>query len=393
MRNERQIAMVERLNQGDPYQKWSYAPETMRNPAGHYVDPQWFADEREALFRNRPQFAGLSVECAKPGAYLTRDFGGVPIIVMRQKDGSLRAFVNACRHRAATLLTGGGSGGLRRIVCPYHAWTYDIEGRLVDRPSSDGAFDDIDRDCSLIGRAVAEKHGLIYVHPTSTTSFDVDDMLHGMADEFDQYGIETAHHVETRVTTWDMNWKLMLDTFLEPYHVRFLHQKTIDPVFFSHQLYDSFGPLPRVIGLRRTISAQIEERPQEEWRLFPHAAAVYVLLPNALMTYQGDHLETWRLEPIDAFTTRAYTTIFAPSPPETDKALRYWMRNLEVLCDVAFNEDFPVQLQIQNNLRSGAIDEVVYGRLEPALVHYHSSVNRAVEDWRASQSSDRMTMA
>ncbi len=385
MRNEQQVTLVERLKEPDPYARWSYASRSMRNPADHYIDPAWFADEQQALFRGQPQFVGLSVECDKPGAYLTRDLGGVPIAVVRQRDGSLRAFVNACRHRAATLLTGDGAGGMRRIVCPYHSWTYDMEGSLVDRPSSDGGFDDLDRECNLIRRAVAEKHGLIYVHPASDEPFDVDDMLHGMADEFGQYGIESAHRIETRVSTWNLNWKLMLDTFLEPYHVRFIHKKTIDPVFFSNQLFDSFGPLPRVIGLRRTIMAQLDEQPRDDWRLFPHAAAVYVLLPNALLTYQGDHIETWRFEPIDAFTTRAYATLFSPSAPETDKALRYWMRNLEVLCDVAFNEDFPVQQDIQKNLRSGALSEVVYGRLEPALVHYHSAVNRAVEEWRRAQ--------
>lgn len=387
MLDEQQIALVERLSQPDPYVRWSYAERSMRNPAAHYIDEQWFADEREALFREAPQFVGLSVECAKPGAYLTRDCGGIPIAVVRQRDGSLRAFINACRHRAATLLLGNGGGGMRRIVCPYHAWTYDLQGRLVDQPSSDDAFADLDRDCDLIGRAVAEKHGLIYVHPTSQAPFEIDDLLHGIQSEFSQYGIETAHHIETRESTWNMNWKLMLDTFLEPYHVRFIHQKTIDPVFLSHQLYDSFGPLPRVIGLRRAIMNQLEDRPREDWRLFPNAAAVYMLLPNALMTYQGDHLETWRLEPIDAKTTRAYTTIFAPEPPATEKALGYWMRNLEVLCDVAFNEDFPMQMQIQNNLLSGALTEVVYGRLEPGLVQFHTAVNERIESWRAAKAA------
>jgi phenylpropionate dioxygenase-like ring-hydroxylating dioxygenase large terminal subunit len=385
MRHDQQSALVERLREADPYRRWSYAEHSMRNPAEHYIDPQWFADERQALFREMPQFVGLSVECAKSGAYITRDLGGIPIAVIRQRDGTLRAFVNACRHRAASLLVGDGKASSQRIVCPYHAWTYDMSGKLVSQPKSDDAFSDLDRDCDLTRRAVVEKHGLIYVHPTSAEPFEIDDQLHGYQDEFSQYGIDTAHHVETRVSTWNMNWKLMLDTFLEPYHVRFIHQKTIDPVFLSHQLYDSFGPLPRVIGLRRAIMDQLDSEKKEDWRLFPNAAAVYLLLPNALLTYQGDHLETWRLEPIDAQTTKAYTTIFAPEPPPTEKALRYWMRNLEVLCDVAFTEDFPMQMQIQKNLLAGAVDEVVYGRIEPGLVQFHTAVNGLVEDWRASR--------
>lgn len=385
MRTERQIEMVARLQETDPYRRWDYAAETMRNPAAHYTDEAWFEDEKQALFREQPQFVGLSVECAKPGDYLTRDCGGVPILVVRQQDGGLKAFVNACRHRAAPLLKGEGSRARRPIVCPYHAWTYGMDGRLLSRPHSDGAFDDLAGPCSLIARAVSEKYGLISVHPTSSKPFDLADLLHGMEVEFAEYGIETAYPIDRRETLWPINWKLLLDTFLEAYHVRFVHRNSIDKTFLSHQLFDGFGPLPRVIGLRRSILEQLDGKARAEWRLFPHAAAVYVLLPNALLTYQGDHIETWRFEPVDTFATRAITSIFAPSKPKTEKAFQYWQRNFEILCRVAFEEDFPIQQQIQDNLRSGAIDEVCYGRLEPALIHCHRSINHGVETWRAGR--------
>ncbi|MDB5738732.1 MAG: hypothetical protein JWO65_2400 [Sphingomonas bacterium] len=381
MREDQQSEMVARLREPDPYKRWSYAARTMRNPAAHYVDPVWFEDEKTALFRGQPQFVGLSVECGAAGDYLTRDCGGIPILIMRQRDGALKAFVNACRHRAAPLLDGEGRHGRRPIVCPYHAWTYDLDGHLLARPHSDGAFNDIDVPCDLAARAVSEARGLIFVHPTSADPFAVADLLHGMDGEFAGYGIETAHRIERRETVLPINWKLLLDTFLEAYHVRSVHRHSIDKTFLSHQLFDGFGPSARVIGLRRSAMEQGDED-----RLFPHAAAVYVLLPNALLTYQGDHIETWRFEPIDTFTTRAITTIFAPAEPETEKALLHWQRNFEILCKVAFEEDFPIQQRIQNVLRSGAVDHVYYGRLEPALIHCHTAINRIVEAWRANGS-------
>ena len=387
MRNEQQAEFVRRLEREKHSERWSYASASMMNPATHYIDPDWFGEEQGVLFREQPLFVGLSAECVKPGSFLTRELGGIPIAVVRQRDGFLKAFVNACRHRGATLLSGDKDKVVRRIVCPYHSWTYDTDGTLLDRPNTNGAFDDVGRDCNLLRRAVREKHGLIYVHPTSLEPFDVDDQLHGMQGEFDQYGIETAHHIETRVTTWDMNWKLLMDTFLEGYHVQYLHQKTIDPVFFPYQFYDSFGPLPRVIGLRRSVMAQMAKSPPDDWRLFPHASAVYVLIPNGLLMYQGDHIETWRVEPINVNTTRVYTSIFSPQPPASEKALGYWMKNFEVLCNVAMNEDFPVQVAIHKNLQSGAIGEVIYGRIEPALIHFHQTVNTAVLNRRAARQS------
>jgi phenylpropionate dioxygenase-like ring-hydroxylating dioxygenase large terminal subunit len=381
MREEQQIEMVARLQETDPYRRWNYAARSMRNPASHYVDPAWFEDEKAALFRGGPQFVGLAVECAAPGDYLTLDCGSIPILIVRQRDGGLKAFVNACRHRATPLLDGEGKHGRRPIVCPYHAWTYDLDGHLLARPHSDGAFDDLGDPCDLASRAVSEAHGLIYVHPTSAAPFAIADLLHGMDGEFAGYGIETAYRIDRRETVLPINWKLVLDTFLEAYHVRSVHRNSIDKTFLSHQLFDGFGPSARVVGLRRSAIEQLEEG-----RLFPNAAVVYVLLPNALLTYQGDHIETWRFEPIEAFTTRAITTIFAPAKPETDKALLHWQRNFETLCKVAFEEDFPIQQRIQNVLRSGAVDHVYYGRLEPALIHCHTSINGIVEAWRANRS-------
>lgn len=380
-----QVEFVERLREADPRLRWSYADHSMANPAGRYVDEDWFRDEQQALFRARAHFAGLSVECARPGDYLTRDCGGVPILIVRQPDLGLRAFVNACRHRAAPLLKGDGSQGRRPIVCPYHAWTYRADGVLLARPCDEGGFDDVDDPCSLLARSVAEAHGLIFVHPLEGATAEAADVLHGAEREFAGYGIESAHLFDRRETVWPINWKLLLDTFLEPYHVRFVHRNSIDCTFLSHQLFDAFGPVARPIGLRRSVLDQLEGNEPSDWRLFPHAAAQYVLLPNALISYQGDHIETWRFEPLDCFSTRVVTSIFAPSEPATERERAHWQRNFDVLLQVAFEEDFPIQKDIQDNLRSGAIDHVHYGQLEPALIHCHSVINAEVEAWREKQ--------
>ena len=377
-----QASLVERLRDADPARRWGYAGRSMKNPASHYVDECWFEDERQALFRGRAQFAGLSIECVRPGDYLTRDCGGVPVLIVRQPDQSLRAFVNACRHRAAPLLKGDGSQGRRPIVCPYHGWAYGADGALLARPHDEGGFEDIDDPCGLLACSVVERHGLIFVHPSDGRVVDPADILPDPEREFAGYGIESAHLFDRRETVWSINWKLLLDTFLEPYHVRFVHRNSIDRTFLSHQLFDAFGPVARAIGLRRSVMEQLHTHEPSEWRLFPHATAQYVLLPNALLSYQGDHIETWRFEPLDRFSTRVVTSIFAPSEPVIERERSHWQRNFDILLKVAFEEDFPIQKDIQDNLRSGAIDHVHYGRLEPALIHCHGMINAMVEAWR-----------
>ncbi|MFZ5780184.1 MAG: SRPBCC family protein [Pseudomonadota bacterium] len=105
----------------------------------------------------------------------------------------------------------------------------------------------------------------------------------------------------------------------------------------------------------------------------------YFLVPNGLLVYQLDHVEVWRVTPLDVGSCQVSTSLFAPDAPTTDKARTYWKNNLDILLDVTGKEDFPLQEKVQANLFSGALPEVVYGRIEPALVHLHSSINAAVE--------------
>ena len=380
MRVSRQLELLDRLVGTDIDQPWNFAAASMRNPASAYTDAGRFARELKVLFRERPQFVGLTGECREPGAFLVQDLGGVPIAVVRQADGSLRAIVNACRHRGAQLLDGNGKGGMRRIVCPYHGWTYDTDGTLLNRPASAGGFDDLAATCGLHlhQRAVAEKHGMIFVHPTGNESFDVDDVLFGAQDELADYGLAGYVHVETRVNSWKMNWKLFLDTFTEAYHIRWLHRNSIAPYFLCDVLFDGFGPHPRIIGLRKDVMDQLASKPREDWRLLPHATAQYMLVPNGLLVYQLDHVEVWRVTPLDAGSCRIAIGLFAAEAPATDKARNYWKRNLDILLEVTGTEDFPLQEKVQANRASGALPEVVYGRIEPALVHLHTAINAAI---------------
>lgn len=375
MRHSRQIELLERLVGVDVSEPWTYATASMRNPASAYTCPDRFAKEMRVLFRERPQFVGLSGECASPGSFMTAVVGGIPIAVMRQQDGTLAALVNVCRHRGATLLEGSGTGAKRLIVCPYHGWTYDTEGKLLKRPASGHGFDDVTVNCDLHTRAVAEKHGLIFVHPTSSAPFEVDPLLHGMQDDLADYGLGAYVPIETRVNQWRMNWKLLLDTFTESYHIRWLHKDSIAPLFLNDTLFDTFGPHACAVGLRRTVVDQLTQKPKSDWQLLPYGTTQYFLVPNALIVYQLDHIEMWRFTPLDVGSVRVATSIFAPVTPPDERTQKRWTKNLDLLLKVTETEDFPAMEKIQANLASGALSEVFYGRIEPALAHMHTSIN------------------
>jgi phenylpropionate dioxygenase-like ring-hydroxylating dioxygenase large terminal subunit len=109
------------------------ADSVYRNEVDDYTCRNQFARERELFFRRGPLFVGLSCLLSRTGDYMTHDYAGVPMLLVRHKDGNLRAFLNVCRHRGARLIDGAGHD-VKRFLCPYHSWAYATDGRLIARP-------------------------------------------------------------------------------------------------------------------------------------------------------------------------------------------------------------------------------------------------------------------
>lgn len=381
MRHERQVELLKRLKEHQAQRPAPLAPASRVNQADAYTDPARYEAEKQKLFRERPCFIGFSSDLAKSGDYLTADLGAVPIVVLRQKDGQLSGFVNACRHRAAPLVSGRGEK-LRHFKCPYHAWTYSTEGKLIGRPNTGSAFDDVPmQNCALHGIAVAEHHGLVFARLQGDGPIDTATAMQGSETEIADYGLADYVHFETRMNEWDCNWKLILDTFTESYHIPFLHPETIAPYFtHGYMLCDLFGANPRTIGLKKTVFDEFEKPDEKDWALLPHATVQYFLTPNALVVHQLDHMEVWRVEPLGVGRTRVFTSLYTPPPSQGVKSDNYWRRNLDLLVDVTGTEDFPTMEAIHRNLASGMVPEVVYGQLEPGLINLHASIDRLLAE-------------
>src|SRR5262249_6443450 len=139
------------------------AASDMHHPAAAYYDPAHFARE-QAVLRGEPLVVGHSAALAQPGDCLAPDDAGVPIVLIRQANGGLKAFLNVCRHRGARPCPLGASNR-PMMVCPYHAWTYALDGRLTSAPAE--AFPSVDLSGhGLVGLPAEERHGLIWVVPT-----------------------------------------------------------------------------------------------------------------------------------------------------------------------------------------------------------------------------------
>ncbi len=374
LKHQDQVAQGELLLRYLDEKTTAMADGIYANGVSDYICSKQVAAERERFFRKGPINIGLSCLVPKPGDFMTHDLTGVPILLVRRQDGSLGAFLNVCRHRGARVAEGCGQANV--FTCPYHAWTYGTDGALRGRPD-ERSFTGYDKDkIGLRPLPVVEKYGMIWAAPAPGPSFDVDQLLGGLQADLAEYKLEGYHHYETRVLSRKLNWKMVIDTFLETYHLQFLHANTIYPILHSNlATFDAFGRNLSMIAARRTIQ-QLRTTPKEQWNLMPLTAVVCVLFPNTAFIMQGDHLETWHVYPSGdgANESTMRVSFYTPEPATTEKAKNYWNKNFDLLMATVEHEDFPMAEGIQRGFHSPAQDAIHFGRNEPALQHYHKSV-------------------
>ena len=192
------------------------APPATRLSVDRYLDPAQLAAERATLFRNYPLILAHASQLAEPGAFVTELIGDVPVLVLRDAAGEVRAFVNACRHRGA-LLVDEPWGCRKALTCRYHAWSYDLAGELLHVPHEDafgGAIDHAER--RLVQLPCEVRHGFVWVRLGGDGPLDVASALGPELDD-DLAAFELDRHTAPRTTQHvrAANWKLVMDAFAE----------------------------------------------------------------------------------------------------------------------------------------------------------------------------------
>jgi len=191
-------------------------------PARWYADPEQHARERELVFRRSWQYAGRAEQVAEPGSYLCAEAGPVPLAVVRDRAGTLRALVNVCRHRGHPVLA--GAGRCSTLQCPYHAWTYDLGGALRKIPRGDRE-PGLDRaELALLPAAVATWGPFVFVHPDPDAP-PLDELLGEVPALLADGGVNLGALAFRRRATWTLaaNWKVSIENYLECYHCPVAH--------------------------------------------------------------------------------------------------------------------------------------------------------------------------
>jgi phenylpropionate dioxygenase-like ring-hydroxylating dioxygenase large terminal subunit len=382
MRSSDQVAYLERMLTMVRTNTRDDGPGVSHTPVEEYYDPVRYQREVSLLFRRHPIMVAFSGQLRKAGDFVVHNDTGQPILVVRGTDGTLRAFLNVCRHRSASVEVKPCGSNKRAFVCPYHGWSYDLTGRLVG--ITDGAaFGDVDRSQYGLRRLkVAEKYGLVWVVPTALergedAGLDIDSYLGPLQVDLSGWNMQDWELHSSEPIRPRMNWKLVIDTFLELYHFRYLHPGTVYPLFLDNiATYERMDRHLRMAAAKRTLT-ELEGQPKETWRILDHAIVLYQLFPNTVLTYTQDHCGVFTSFPVSPDESVMHFSVLVSPEEKAKKPESYWKANVDLFA-VALGEDFAIGESIQRNFPTGANSRQTFGKFEKALGWYHREVEAAL---------------
>lgn len=348
-------------------------------PAGRYTDPTFLALERERMWKRAWLYACHADEIANPGDWKLVRNTGSPVIIVRDLSGDFRAFYNTCQHRGAPLVT-EEEGNARGFVCGYHGWSYTLEGKLTAvRDKRD--FTDFDFSCHSLKQLRCDSIGKLIFINEDPEAEDLTSHIGPMAKELDQFQFEKLDFVESRSYEVDCNVKVLIDAFLEVYHLKSIHQKSVDR-FLDHR------------GMTATLwpngnSRMVTPNKRSDWQDpgtigMPKLEGVseiprdnnvsYMIYPNFVMPPSDSGIPLLQFWPTGERTCRVVSTWIAPEHdpenphPKWKDRTANWERILY--------EDLQYAPQIQESLESPGFVGMPLNYQERRIYHWHEELDR-----------------
>ena len=345
--------------------------EDWLEPVVNYSSQARFDAERRLMRRLPVPFCPVAA-LPEPGSYVARNSAGVPIVVVRDLDGTIRAFRNACRHRGMQLAEGSGCTKIFR--CTYHGWAYRLDGRLEYVPHEHG-FPDLDKDQNGLVplHAVDIQGGLVFVTQDEPVGPGALESLPALLTG-DQVLFDTSESQD------DINWKLTAEGTLEGYHIKPTHPETFFPYGYDNlNVVEMQGPNSRVCYPFRRIE-KLRDAPRENLSLDRMVTLVNRVFPFASVFRHSQHYDVTLAEPESPTKTRYFHYKLTLPLPDgaalTDEILARAKKDVAFLAETGNKEDAKVVTDIQAAIGSGANTHYRFGRFESAIGHLHMNLAR-----------------
>jgi choline monooxygenase len=349
-------------------------------PPSVYTSKEFLAREIETIFSREWICVGRAGNLAKPGDYLTYELAGQPVVVLRDRDSKLRAFSNVCLHRMSILLE--GSGNRRTIVCPYHAWTYGLDGRLIGAPLMTRTTGFCKEDYALPEIRCEEWLGWIYITLDKDRP-SVKERLASLEAMIEPFQLENYVECFRETHVWNTNWKVLAENFMESYHLPVCHAKTVGGhskleemecppglASFNYHWITKEASLP--IGNAHPDNTRLEGR----WR---KTTALLALYPSHLITLTPGYF--WYLSLHPKGTDRVHMIFGGGLSPEfmADPKAGEYVATLKRLLDEVNEEDRGCTEKVFRGLCADAAQAGHLSYLERPLYDFmHYIAERAI---------------
>jgi choline monooxygenase len=351
-----------------------------------YIDPAILEIEKARIFRRTWQLVGtLSHACgevngakrtiADPESFFTADVGGEPIVVVRDKPGTLRAFSNVCRHRAGPIASGSGCKNVLR--CGYHGWTYTLDGRLIGTPDIEGV-EFFDRSTvGMVPLRLETWEQFIFVNfdqnaePLATYLGEIP----GQAKGFQFDGLELA---ERRDYVIDCNWKVYVDNYLEGYHIPIAHPGLMREIDYSQYRTDTFRYHSQQFAPIRAM--KVEDAGERFYApgTGSQEALYFWIFPNLMLNLYPDNVSTNLIVPLSQDKTLTIFEWFFHDAASAKVQER--IKKAVAFSDEVQQEDIGLCENVQRGLRSSTYDRGRYSvKRENGVHHFHMLLGEFLE--------------
>lgn len=318
-------------------------------PAAFYTDAKIFARQCERVFFPNWQYACHESQLPDAGSYFAFSFLDQDILLLRGQDGTLRGFYNVCQHRGHPLLA-NGSGRAKLLTCPYHSWTYELNGRLRAAPGGSRSAGFVKEDICLTSVRVESFLGFIFVNldadaaPMSEVYPDVADAILALCPNIEAQHFAHEHHAEE-----ECNWLVAVANYNECYHCKNAHRAfskgVVDPASYDIQPFSSGHVLHHSAGAADTKDAWYDSNAKQGEKAY---GSFYLFPGFSLQIYPGGMVNSYHWRPLATENTRVYRSWFSLDG-EVDAQLR---KVIDLDRDTTFAEDLALVKATQRGLHS-----------------------------------------
>ena len=369
-----QIAAIRSI---PPIDEMELPSDTATRPVSYFLSEDVFAAEMANVFRRVPLPIVPSALLAEHGTTVAHDHYGLPLLISRDNDGAVRVFLNACKHKGAKLLEDHLLHRTPRLTCPYHSWTYGLNGALIGIAQPECFTGIVKADYGLTELPSREFGGLIWAVLNREREPDFSDLVPAFADDLEHLGIPYAHLYGRKSFEVRANWKLVLEPFQENYHVRRLHKNSIGLMFKdTTSVIDKLGPHQRKLKPRGEFTREMLNVPGVN--IHKAVNHVYQIFPNGVLITSPYYVSLMTVIPVAIDHTIVEYFMLVPEAPTTVKAKEVMTRSFELVLKVFGTEDFRAAEISHAGLKSGALEHVVYGGMEMTIPRYYDQLDRYV---------------